>query len=73
MTDRGSFIDTEEISNFLEEAIIMKDFDHANVLSLLGVTVQNDRPYVILPLMEHGDLKNYVSKHDKVGIPIQPF
>ncbi len=52
--------------NFLEEAMLMKDFRHRNVLSLVAVAIDNDFPYVVLPLMEHGDLRGFVSKPEKV-------
>ena len=45
----------------------MKDFDHKNVLNLVGVVIRNDRPYVLLPYMDQGDLKNYVSKLENVS------
>ena len=45
----------------------MKDFNHSNVLSLLGVAIKdNKQPFVILPYMEHGDLKSYISNPDRV-------
>jgi tRNA A-37 threonylcarbamoyl transferase component Bud32 len=46
---------------FLMEAVIMADFNHANVLSLLAITVDDDKPYAVIPLMEKGDLRGVVS------------
>ena len=47
----------------------MKDFNHPNVLSLIGVAIKdNNKPFVILPYMEHGDLKSYISNPDRVRI-----
>ncbi|XP_077488496.1 hepatocyte growth factor receptor-like isoform X2 [Amblyomma americanum] len=47
--------------NFLEEALIMKDFCHPNVLHLHGLTMdEKNGLMVITPYMEHGDLLNYV-------------
>ena len=57
-----------EVTSFIEEAVVMRDFDHQNVLSLLGLVVKDNKPYVILPLMEHGDLKTYISNRDLVSI-----
>ncbi len=45
---------------FLGEATMMKDFRHENVLPLVGVAVQNGLPFVMTPLMEKGDLKDYI-------------
>ena len=56
--------DTEE---FIREAIVMRMFSHPNVLSLLGVSVYEDIPCVILPLMSNGDLKTYMLKHHSVS------
>jgi len=50
------------VSEFLEEATIMHNFDHPNVLSLLGVVIDEGKPYVIMPLMEHGDLRTFIGK-----------
>ena len=57
-----------DVTQFLEEATIMKDFQHSHVLQLVGVAIQDDRVYVVLPYMENGDLKTYVSNDDNVSI-----
>lgn len=55
-----------EMEDFLQEAACMKEFDHQNVMKLLGVclqTVESDgypSPVVILPYMKHGDLHSYL-------------
>ncbi|KAK6296290.1 hypothetical protein J4Q44_G00340030 [Coregonus suidteri] len=55
-----------EMEDFLREAACMKEFDHQNVMRLLGVclqTVENEgypSPVVILPYMKHGDLHSYL-------------
>ncbi|XP_061137790.1 tyrosine-protein kinase receptor UFO [Syngnathus typhle] len=55
-----------EMEDFLREAICMKEFDHANVMRLLGVCLQTvesegfPSPVVILPYMKHGDLHTYL-------------
>lgn len=46
---------------FLQEALIMKDFCHPNVLQLLGLTRdEKDGLMVITPYMKHGDLLTYI-------------
>ncbi|XP_072027469.1 hepatocyte growth factor receptor-like [Amphiura filiformis] len=52
---------TSDISNFLKEGIMMKDFKHDNVLKLIGVCIKDARiPLVVLPFMKHGDLLTYI-------------
>ncbi|KFQ39536.1 Tyrosine-protein kinase Mer, partial [Mesitornis unicolor] len=54
-----------EIEDFLSEAACMKDFDHPNVIKLLGVCIelssqQVPKPMVILPFMKYGDLHSFL-------------
>ena len=56
-----------DVTQFLEEATIMKDFKHDHVLHLLGVAIDDDRVYVVLPYMENGDLKSFISNDVNVS------
>nr|XP_046257937.1 tyrosine-protein kinase Mer [Scatophagus argus] len=54
-----------EIEEFLNEAACMKDFNHPNVIKLLGVCLEVDsghfpKPMVILPFMKYGDLHSFL-------------
>lgn len=40
--------------------LIFSNFHHANIMSLLGVCLDNDPQYIILELMEGGDLLTYL-------------
>ncbi|KAK2141614.1 hypothetical protein NP493_5173g00007 [Ridgeia piscesae] len=55
------------VSEFLAEATIMHKFEHPNVLSLLGVVIEKNTPYVIMPLMKNGDLKGFIAQRDRVS------
>jgi len=58
----------QDVNAFLDEAMIMKDFDHINVLSLIGISVaQGEFPLVILPFMANGDLLSYIRNKDNVS------
>uniref|UniRef100_A0A8D3D8F7 receptor protein-tyrosine kinase n=1 Tax=Scophthalmus maximus TaxID=52904 RepID=A0A8D3D8F7_SCOMX len=55
----------KEIEEFLNEAACMKDFNHPNVIRLLGVCLdvgpgQFTKPMVILPFMKYGDLHSFL-------------
>ena len=58
----------KDVTQFLEEATIMKDFTHQHVLHLLGVAIDDDRVYVVLPYMENGDLKSFISNDANVSV-----
>ncbi|KAM4770920.1 tyrosine-protein kinase Mer [Rhinophrynus dorsalis] len=54
-----------EIEEFLSEAACMKDFNHPNVIKLLGVCLEVGprripKPMVILPFMKYGDLHSFL-------------
>ena len=53
-----------ELKAFLEESLLMKDFDHPNILNLVGVCFDtpDEIPFIILPLMANGSLKDYLIK-----------
>ncbi|XP_021371801.1 hepatocyte growth factor receptor-like isoform X2 [Mizuhopecten yessoensis] len=58
-----------DIGEFINEALMMKDFRHPNVLSLIGVCVdKGEFPLVILPFMENGDLLAYI--RDEQNMPL---
>ncbi|CAL1528845.1 unnamed protein product [Lymnaea stagnalis] len=50
-----------DLLNFVQEAVMMRQFQHPNVLGLIGLTEQEPGiPFVILPFLENGDLLTYV-------------
>ncbi|XP_073432046.1 proto-oncogene tyrosine-protein kinase ROS isoform X2 [Dendrobates tinctorius] len=50
----------EEKVEFLKEAHLMSQFHHPNILKLLGVCLHNEPQYIILELMDGGDLLSYL-------------
>lgn len=49
-----------EKTEFLKEAALMSNFKHEHILRLLGVCLDNDPNYIIMELMEGGDLLSYL-------------
>ena len=52
----------------MDEVFRMRGFAHKNVLCMLGLVMKSGKPYVILPYMENGDLKTYVSDPSRVWV-----
>ncbi|RVE41944.1 hypothetical protein evm_013412 [Chilo suppressalis] len=52
----------QEKTEFLKEAALMSNFKHEHILRLLGVCLDNDPNYIIMELMEGGDLLSYLRK-----------
>ncbi|XP_038044153.1 proto-oncogene tyrosine-protein kinase ROS-like [Patiria miniata] len=50
----------QEKEEFLKEAVLMGNFHDKNILALLGVCLDNDPQFIILELMEGGDLLSYL-------------
>lgn len=50
----------QEKAEFLKEAQLMSNFKHEHILQLLGVCLDNDPNFIIMELMENGDLLSYL-------------
>ncbi|XP_065845429.1 fibroblast growth factor receptor 3-like [Oscarella lobularis] len=55
-----------DLNDLLCECSLMKTFHHPNVLHLLGVCLnydpENFGPLIVVPFMDHGDVKQYVTR-----------
>ncbi|XP_078617344.1 proto-oncogene tyrosine-protein kinase ROS-like isoform X3 [Branchiostoma floridae x Branchiostoma japonicum] len=60
----------QEKGDFLKEAHLMSQFKHANIVALRGVCLDNNPQYIILELMDQGDLKSYL--HANRPNPLRP-
>ena len=52
----------EDKKDFLGEAQLLSQFNHPNVLSLLGVVTIDDPVLVITPYMKNGDLHSFLTR-----------
>lgn len=59
-----------EKSEFLQEAHLMSNFKHEHILQLIGVCWENDALYIIMELMEGGDLLSYLRQNRPVDVSI---
>lgn len=53
-----------EMRGLLLESALMHSFSHAHILSLRGICLDPNTscPYLIMPFMEHGDLRKFLRK-----------
>lgn len=60
----------QEKLEFLKEAQLMSNFKHDNILELLGVCLDNDPNFIIMELMEGGDLLVYLRSHRPLVVSV---
>lgn len=72
----NDYATNRERIEFLNEASVMKAFDTAHVVRLLGVVSQGQPTLVVMELMANGDLKSYLRSHrpdaETDDVPRQP-
>ena len=52
-----------DMDSILLESVKMKNFDHLNVLPLIGVCLDlGDAPYILTPFMDEGSLLSYLKR-----------
>ena len=73
--NRGSRIDciviacaalfsTSDLKMLAKEVSTMLSFDHANVMSLIGVCLDGEMPLIIMPFMSNGSVLDFV-RHNR--------
>lgn len=55
-----------EVVEFLKEAKLMNNFKHKHILQLIGVCLDNN--FIIMELMEEGDLLSYLRKNRPTNV-----
>ncbi|VDK54323.1 unnamed protein product [Anisakis simplex] len=56
---KNGYSETDRLK-FLKEAILMNNFDHPNIVKLMGVSLESEPYYLIIELMEGGDLLGFL-------------
>ena len=57
------FLQKELVTDLLKECVKMQEFDHPNVLKLIGVCLDGGpAPYIIMPFMANGSLLSYLKE-----------
>jgi len=53
----------------------MKNFDHPNVLKVLGISLETEDgvPFILLPYMANGDLKNFLKSKRLDTLTVDKF
>jgi abelson tyrosine-protein kinase 1 len=57
-----------KLSDFLEEAAIMKDLRHPNLVQLLGVCTREPPYYIVTEFMSKGNLLEYLRNANKLDV-----
>lgn len=57
-----------EITEFIKEAKLMNNFKHRHILQLIGVCLDNDPNFIVMELMEEGDLLSYLRKNRPTNV-----
>ena len=56
-----------EIQNFLEDSIMMRGLRHENIVNLLGIVVEDNQVFSVSPVMENGNLKDFITNEENVS------
>lgn len=57
-----------EVTEFIKEAKLMNNFKHKHILQLIGVCLDNDPNFIVMELMEEGDLLSYLRKNRPTNV-----
>ena len=61
------FHDQERADALLDEALYMKNLDHSNILTLIGVCMDEaSTPWIVMPYMANGSLLVHLRTHNYV-------
>ncbi len=55
------------VKEVIDECLTMAMLDHANIVHLIGVAFESNRPVIVLEFMTNGDLHSFLVDKSKVG------
>lgn len=58
------------MEEFLQESLKLQGLEHPNLLTVLGIVVDQNRPFMVLPLMDYGDMRKFLSSPDQVALTV---
>ena len=65
-------MDNDRVAELLKECARMYEFDHPNLLKLIGVCLDGGpAPYIVMPFMVNGSLLSYL-KQERENLVLQP-
>ncbi|XP_028402324.1 tyrosine-protein kinase Fer-like [Dendronephthya gigantea] len=67
-TCRDNVIETIK-AKFLQEAEILAQYDHPNIVKLIGIATDQDPVYIVMELMSGGDFLNHLRKNGSGILP----
>ena len=63
-------LDDEQVKGMFEEALIMKQLDHENIVKVTGIALLRNQPHIIMPFMRNKDLKSHISNKQNVSVKL---
>ena len=69
-----AFFSDKDVAALMDEFLRMRDFDHHNVLTILGVCVDaGAAPYIVMPYMSNGSLLEFVRDNRDTFVITDPL
>ena len=57
----------DRTQEFIDEGLIMTEFNHQNVLPLVGIVVSQNKPLLLFPYMANGTVNEYLRNNKYVS------
>ena len=69
LSPHAGFFSLTDVQSMMEEIVIMQQFNHHNVLRLLGVVIEGQSgPSIVMPFMANGNLSSYLCKNQESNV-----